>query len=392
MTPDPYTSDATSIIKSDVASPGRRRWVTVLAWTLATPLILPACAWVFSEFAWSIDLVANLGAQFLLLSLTLTILIACLRRRGPLLLAIAACLLHLPPLFMHRAAYLPRSATEPSDSRSADVVRILHYNDSTHSDTETIRRLMASSGADVMHILCPPVKTQNIVIYGDGLRDEFPGRLLRQWRQRENSPETKITAAFVVSHWPITPVVMDTAREPMSDRLLAGIVERPGGRFAVIAMHPISPRTAVRWEEGNAVVNAAIHQARSFRAQGLPLVLLGDLNSTPTGHRSRLLCAEAGLSRAKPLFTLVGTYPDRVQPNLQSQKKTPVPGVWPMRLAIDDAVVSPDIRVVGWSVLPEPTSEHSPVIIEISVPSSPMSPLAEEPHGPIDVPPGAVSR
>lgn len=329
---------------------------------------------MFSDRAWSIDLVANLGAQFLLLSLIVLLIVLALRRRGPVLVVLGSCLLHLPPLLLDRAAYLPKALSAPGESRPPSVVRCLHYNDSNRSEPDTIRALMDRSNADVMHILSPPVRLQTPVIEHDALRTVFPGRLLRPWRPRPAGPETEITPAFVVSRWPITQIPADP-KEPMSDRLLVGIVERPGGRFGVLAMHPISPRTSARWEEGNAVVVAAIRSARALRAQGLPVVVLGDLNSTPSGYRSRLLCSAADLRRAKPLLVADGTHPDQVPTSLRTRATSTIRAHWPLRIAIDDAAVSPEIRVVGWEVLPEPSPEHSPIIVELDVPTSPMKPL-----------------
>ncbi|MBY0262192.1 MAG: hypothetical protein K2Q20_07590, partial [Phycisphaerales bacterium] len=187
------------------------------------------------------------------------------------------------------------------------------------------------------------------------------------WKPFEGSGDTKVTAAVIASRWPVRAV--DLAAEPMGEFLLAGVVERPGGPFAVIAAHPRSPRTEARWIEGNAVVTAIARAANGFRRQGLPVVVLADLNATPTGSRSRQLYIQAGLRRCKPVLNFDGTHPHQVTRTLSvTDNRVLFDARWPARIAIDDAITSPGIEVRGWSVWPALGSEHSPILMELSVP------------------------
>ncbi len=345
----------------------KRRSVTALAWTLALGALASSMLWMFAGWSWRIDLAANLGAQMFLLCLAFAVLIAAARRPAPLAVATIACVLHAVPIVGHRAAFLPR----PIDSarvRTPDEVRFLHYNDSTCSDKQQVYDLIDRSGADVISLLCPPVQMQFDVIYKDGLEDKYPGKLVREWKPAKNSVDTEVTAAFVVARWPISRVDCSFVG-PMSSRFIAGIVERPAGRFGLIAVHPRSPRWRERWEEGNEVASALIAVALSLESQGLPVVVLSDLNSTPSGWRSRHICAEADLRRAKPLFYPDGTYPDVVPWNLRYKQYTSISARWPLSIAIDDALVSSDIQVTGWRVEARLRSEHRPVTVELRIPA-----------------------
>lgn len=376
--------------------PRRRRPLgrlgTLAAWALAVPALASSLAWTFSGADWRVDLVAAGGAQLLLACALIALACAALRRRWPLVTALAACALHAVPLTSGRAAWWPAPAAAPADPPAPGVVRFLHYNDSSRSDKADVDRLMRASGADVLSILCPPLKMQFEVIYGPGLEDRYPGKLTREWKAASDGLLTEVTAGFLVSRWPVGPVDL-SCTGPLADRFIAGVVERPEGAFVVIAVHPRSPRTLRRWIEGNLVVEALARLAAQERAKGLPVVVLTDLNATPTAYRSRFLAAEAGLRRAKPLLDPSGTYPFQVTLDVPTDK-TPViarPDAWrarwPVALAIDDALVSPEIGVRGWTCGdPVGRSDHRPVRVDLFIP--PPAPGASHPAAPAPPAPG----
>jgi endonuclease/exonuclease/phosphatase family metal-dependent hydrolase len=354
--------------------------VTAALWGLTTGLAPLSLAWLFSEWSWTIDLIANIGAQVLLVTMAVLLAAAALRRRGVAMALLVCCLLHLIPLATGRALIFPRQPTPAGGQRDPQVVRFLHYNDSTRSPKEQIDRLMDESDADVIHLLSPIVAVQTAYMYDDGLRPRYPGVIKRFWEPFESGGNTKITAALVCSRWPIERVDFAQA-DPMGDRLLAGIVERPGGAFAVIAVHPRSPRNEGRWHEGNGVTNAVRLAANTFAEQGLPVVVLTDLNATPTGYRSRLLWRQANLRRGKPLLYADGTHPGEVFTSLQPGAPKLFKAFWPLRLAIDDVMVSPGLEVTGWAVLPDLGAEHSPVLAEVRIGFSSPGPATPNPAG-----------
>ena len=44
------------------------------------------------------------------------------------------------------------------------------------------------------------------------------------------------------------------------------------------------------------------------------------------------------------------------------------PAFWPVSIAIDDALVSPEIEVVGWRAEPVLECEHRPITIDLRIP------------------------
>jgi endonuclease/exonuclease/phosphatase family metal-dependent hydrolase len=347
------------------------RWFSRVSWVAALGLLLIALSWPVSHWAWGLDLIANFNAQWLAVAAPLALLWLTTYRLKQALLAIIAAALLIVSLVPERAAIWPRPAALPRDAAAAAadplLVRFFHINASTDSTGDEIEQCMDASGADVLSVLCPSVGYQREVIYGPRLADRFAGKLTRHWRPEPDGRATDITAAFLVSRWPLTRI--DTSHLGASgDYLLAAMVERPSGPFAVIAVHPRSPRSPRRWAVGNAVTESIATLSHQLRDQGRAVVVLTDLNATPSGWRSRRL-EDAGLRRAKPLLVATGTYPIPLGPGDDTQAGPRRPIVWPLGIAIDDALLSPEVELVGWSVMDRLESEHCPIVIDARIPA-----------------------
>lgn len=336
----------------------------VIAWSLTIPALILSSLWMFSVHSFRVDLVANLGAQILILCIAVAVIAAILRRPRALVFGLLACAIQLTPLIRNRAAFIPHA---PAAAPVAGTIRFFHYNDSCLSEKENVYAIMDRSNADIISILSPPVKMQFDVIYGPGLENKYPGKVVRPWKAAPDSVSTEISPGFVVSRWKLTPVDCAFVGH-MADRFMCAIVERPEGRFAIVAVHPRSPRSELRWLEGNDTVRALITLSAKLQSDGLPVVVLTDLNASPTGWRSRAACEQGNLRRAKPLLYPDGTYPDVVPTNIRTGQTSSIGAIWPLSIAIDDALISPGIDVVAWGAQDRLRSEHRPVIIDLTIP------------------------
>lgn len=350
--------------------PRRRldRAFTIGSWAAAAVLLGLSACWIISGWSWSIDLAANLTAQWLGVCAGAGALWAALRRWGPAGAAAGACLLCLIGLGTGRAAFLPREVGSAARA-TPGLVRFMHYNASAQGEGERIEEHIRLSDADVVSIVCPPNRFQDAVANRGRLDGDFAGKLVRHWKPEVHGGDyTEVTAGFLVSRWPVRAADRSWLGEA-ADYLIAGVVERPeeqGGAFAVVAFHPRSPRTAGRWALGNVTTHAAALLVNRLREQGLAVVVLTDLNSTPSGYRSRMLAREAGLRRSKPLLAATGTYPIPLSLRERGDAKARV--LWPVGIAIDDLLVSEGVEVVGWSVGPRMESGHLPIVAELIVP------------------------
>ncbi|MBX3407604.1 MAG: endonuclease/exonuclease/phosphatase family protein [Phycisphaeraceae bacterium] len=334
-----------------------RRGCGCLSGVCALVLLVWAMAWILSGVSWWADIAANFAAQGALVSGAVCAWWVVRRRRGLALVALLAAGMHAWILGTGREAWLPR----PIDSGAPAAegrVRLLHFNCSSRPAPADVYALFDACHADVVSITEPNVYVQFDVIYDDKLQSEFPHRMKRYFR---DLPTGQRGAGFVLSKFPLTPFPVEPdAQGEHVEEIIAAIVEAPA-RFGLIAVHPRSPRTRARWADGHEVARAAAGVARRMREQGLPVVLLADLNSTPSGWRSRELYFAAGLRRAKPVFEVRGTYPTHLDVGPRHMATR-----WPMTIAIDDAFIAGPVTLHGWGLLDPIGSDHWPVLVDVA--------------------------
>lgn len=348
----------------------RSRSFTLFSLAALAGLWAWALAWTLSGASWIVDVLANLAAQGLIVTACAAIVWCLLRRRVLFALAVIACGMHIWIIGTGRAALTPRGL-DPS-ARMPGAVRMLHYNASHKRPPEDVYAMLAAAAPDLASITEPNVPLQYAVLYGDGLESEYPYRLKRHFRER--GPEDRVGAGIVLSRWPLAPYPVESVvHGEIAEDFIAGVLTIPAAaigsvadaRWGIIAIHPRSPRNAARWAHGHEVVRACAGLSRAMQAEGLPVVVLADLNSTPSGWRSRELFFEGGLRRAKPLLSPGGTYPSRVDLGGRG-----VPMRWPGTVAIDDAFISAGMAVRGWTRLDPAESDHWPILVEL-VPTGP---------------------
>jgi endonuclease/exonuclease/phosphatase (EEP) superfamily protein YafD len=127
-------------------------------------------------------------------------------------------------------------------------------------------------------------------------------------------------------------------------------VRAPQGRCTVIATHPVPPacREWAAWRDGQLAELAAV-----ARHATSPVVLLGDLNTTPWGSHFRRLMRDSGLR--------------------DSAQGRGIHPTWPvgdvlLRIPIDHCLVSPSIGIVDRRIGPDIGSDHFPLIVDFALP------------------------
>ena len=368
--------------------------VTGLSWLIFVPLVLCAMAVPLARVGgiYELDLGANLCAQMLLATVVMLMVWVVLRRRRFAAGAMLLCAMHVWMLAGAggRAAVGPGASCDrrltPEARADAGLIRVFHFNASREQTEEGILDDMREWGADIVSITEPSSTLGGFERHlfddrsaprqrsGDaGAKDASggtPGQRtwtlsrIAYWAKEipgervAGAPETLVGEGYLASRWPMTrmePLVKNDATRA----LICGVVESPHGRFAVIALHPPSPRTAERWRVGNEIVMSVPGVIEQARSMGLPVVVVGDMNSTPTGARNRVLTGEAGLERCKPMMRLEGTWPtkDGVERDWA--------GFWPLTIAIDDVFIEPTWHLRGWSRGEDRGSDHWPVIVDV---------------------------
>ena len=389
----------------------RSRALTAVCAALLAPLVAWTAALLDPGASRLVDLLANLCAQLLLATLVLMLALAALRRWRLLGAAALLVVVQCAMLSRHRAAILPRPGLTPSvtDTQAArppgTALRVLLFNASRGQTSDAflddLRKwdpdivVIAEPSPGVMRswraLVGPPVKP--IPLSGASPDGPFfePGAHWQRgfhlpWPGIENDPAL-VGDVIIASRWGLTPIAGST--EPYSKQdpgtavasVIANVPSAPGGQVLIVGLHPPSPRNSGRWELGNEMTRRAAALVEDARSRGTPVLVIGDLNSTPTGYRSRLL-AGAGLKRAKPLMRLEGTWPTRegLTTAVPADVNAPNPadhaqaraqrssfgGNWPLTIAIDDALISDEFGVVSWTRSESRGSDHWPIVIDLT--------------------------
>lgn len=308
--------------------------VTGVLWALCVPV---------AGWCWVCALAANFVAASIVFPVVAAVLVAGKRLRVLRRAVGGVLIVHVVAVGWWM--FEGRAARATGAGEASSLVRVVQCNTRTGGATpEAVLTLLGESGADVVAL------TEVSSAALERLRLD-PEMLLR-YPHRDVPPWRLTHTRLILSKWPIVPLVLRpdlSAGDPRRALRLVRVLHEDGP-FVVLVVHPSSPRMPARWREGNELLEVAIDTVREL-APGEPLVVLADLNSTPTGGRSRRLGEALGVDRCKPLFALDGTYPAGLP--------------WPLRVAIDDAWVSREWRVASWGTVAVPGSDHRAVTVDL---------------------------
>ncbi len=342
---------------SDTAQKDSRTFLTprkraTIAWVSVGALAIAASATFAPHAGWVADVIACLAAQWLLLGVLLSIVLLACRRFAAAATALGIALTFLFVLIPGRAPEADPSEATTSGHR---VIRVLHLNtNSLNPRSAEIYSLIVELNPDILSLVEPPTDLVNMIRDSDTIASRY-------------SPFYLATGAragwpLLLTRWPQyggpdwSPGPM-WRTNPSGGEGYVMRVEHPGGPFFLLQTHPISPRSPSRWSAGNERVVAVARRVRTdLEPQDLPIILACDLNGTPSGWRSRRLIEDSSLLRAKPLLKSTGTFPAYLP--------------WPLSIAIDDLFVTPDVRILNWSSITIPGSDHCGVLVELRLPIS----------------------
>jgi len=345
---------------------GRRRGpggplVSGVCWAGSGTLTAAACARLLSSgstgaLAWIIDGVAIFTAQTVIAAGVFALVALALRRRGAAALAGLAAAIAFSGVVLATRAPVESGLSTSANGPAGSIVRILVANTyvlnatpvavAEFLDTQDVdAAIVLEAHQDLMQVLRDPSRP---------LRKRLPYAWI--------PPENWKGFWYLFTNWPQSGGPDNRGYLDQPHMVICSVVERPadlGGPFLMIACHLFSPHTSKSRDEGNEKLRHIIGQVASRgEAAGLPVVVGGDFNATPTGWRSRELTRDAsdgggGLLRAKPWTAALGTRPG---------------GAWPFSVAIDDVFVSPGANVVSWKTVAIPGSDHAAVVVEVWVP------------------------
>lgn len=333
--------------------PARRRVCSALWWLWILVLALAALSRFFAALAWPIDLLANVS-YFACVPALLTALAAAARRRWPA--AAAAVMLALVAAWPVRWVIVSPSAATPAGGEpGSHVVHVLEANvHGSHVALDGLISLIERVRPDVLVAIEVQPGLEAYLSENETVRSILPFAI---------GPERgMLWRDMMLSRHPMHRLHFD-GDDQRYQHLFAYrrscFIEDPSGRYLLTAMHPPSPREAASWMRGNEWTSLLAEVCRQqLLPTGVPVVIGGDFNSTPSGYRHRIMLSRSGLVPSDRLGGIEGTWPSD----------------WPApaRLTLDRVWVSPEVRLLSREVLEDIGSDHRPILVTLSLPTPPV--------------------
>ena len=326
----------------------RSHCVSIVLWCV----LLPAClvsglGWTISGSIYVLDLI--LAHQLLMAWGVLGCVLVGLLLRRWRWSSLALLLLGLSvwPVMLGRVMTLPRVDFASKDEA---VIRVLTSNINPKSAfwAEDLDALLDLDADVIVLIEIPPELNRRIRRFGrlDGTR--YSGWVHREWVDQETSP------GFILSRWPIEREVTGTDPQ-IAQHVLHTRVQTPAGEVIVGLVHPLSPRSAERWRQGNAAVEIqASAIEHTLMQSGLPLLIGADLNATPAQWRTRML-RSSGVRMSKPLVRFGGSFP----------AGSAVPEAF--KIQLDDVWYAGAVRPIAWEMLDLRGSDHRAIVVDFEL-------------------------
>ena len=171
---------------------------------------------------------------------------------------------------------------------------------------------------------------------------------LTAYRYSEREPREDNFGIALYSKFPFTQSRLAYIGDAEVPSVMAEI-ETPRGRCTVLATHPLPPAGREYSRLRNAQLAAL---PRWVRRATSPVLLLGDLNTTPWNHYFKRLVAESGLKDSSRGWGVQATWPTF----------SPL-----LRIPIDHCLCAPEIGIVNRQVGPHVGSDHYPLIVDFII-------------------------
>jgi endonuclease/exonuclease/phosphatase (EEP) superfamily protein YafD len=325
----------------------RSKSVSTIAWIVTAVLGVVCTFWITGRWVFWFDIAASQQAMISAVAtfVTLSVLIARRWRAG--LLCLVLVLVSLYPLVVDRVWSLPGIDLE---HKPVDAVRVVSFNiypknEQWREDIETLMSL----DADVIVLLEVSPELNRAIRKYELLKDtQYSQWAHRRWVDQETSP------GFILSQWPIERI--DTASDAKAaQHELFVRVTTDAGEFVVGLTHPLSPRNAQRWAQGNAVIRSQAQTIKRLtETLDVPLVVGADLNAAPAQLRARSL-RHAGLRMSKPVLRIGGSFP----------AGSDVPALFQIQL--DDLWSAGAIVPIAWDTIEFAGSDHKAVVADFMI-------------------------
>jgi len=317
--------------------------ITACLWMALVVTAMFGVAHLTASWGYAFDLVGNL-------SYLATWPLACIFLLGAVtgrrLVALAACLSGVVatlPLLTPLGGDVPRAAEgfEP-------VSLLLSNVQGDAAAWKRLRSVINERHPDIVVLIEADPAVAESVAADDALKASYPYSITPQ--------PGRSWSIVILSRFPMKP--LNPAGNRQRYKFLfsfqrASVVSLPFGDAILTAEHPPSPRTQTAWNDGNQQLLLLGELVRQqFADTGLPVIVAGDFNTTPSGYRTRLLRDCIGL-HADPLGAIPrGSWPS----GCPAFFRLPLGRVW----------ATAGVAFTSREVLENIGSDHRPVLVGIA--------------------------
>jgi len=298
----------------------------------ALPIAIASVAGFFGAWSWGLDLAAAFRPQYAVVLAVASLLAGILGRRGGAFLLALVALLNaalVAPLWFPARAPAPQSSTIK-----------LHYHNVHGGGDERFVQVagqLVTSDADLVFFSEVSPRWMELFAASD-----LPYSVLYPLRLQDHR------RIMVVSRIPVTSVAPVELVQGSRTGGIAVDLALDGRPLRVIGLHTHSPRTA----QLSGIRDAELKAAGEWAAlQELPVVMIGDLNSTPWSHPFRDLIRTSELRNSQRGFG--------IQPSWMV-------GTGPLMVPIDHALHAPALTTTRRELGPSLGSAHHSLIVEFA--------------------------
>ncbi len=330
-------------------SPSRKRSKVVsgIVWgfvLIGAPL---CCAWVIGRDVYWFDILASQQLLISWAALVLTVVILLLRRWWAALICIVLMCVSFYPVLIYRKPTLPKALITRKEPETIRIVTLNINPKNPHWEKTLLEVFQFDSDIVVVNEVGPHL---NRAVRKYGLVDNTE---YKHWSHRAFVDEVS-SPCFIFSRLELTPI--DTVVDPQYSELqLLRKVSHPLGDFVIGLAHPLSPRTWVRWVQGNEMIESQARAAVRVHTQNdLPILIAADLNAGP-GQTRAATFRNAGLRMSKPVFYYGGSFPSNSN----------IPAA--LRIQLDDVWFLGEIKPVAWNMIELAGTDHSAIIVDFQI-------------------------
>lgn len=295
---------------------------------LSIGLLIATTFGFLGQWHWTMDLFSHFRVQYMQLCLPLIGLYLWKRmnRRAIALVALAA---------INYASILPFYFGTPEPPTKPTVRAMLMNLNAGNGNTDLVMHAIREFDPDILLLeeVTPKWEAALFVLY-----TSYPYRIAKT----RNDP----FGIMLLCRHPIKNgevVEIGTAAVPS----ISGTIYLPDGEIRFIGTHPLPPIGGEYSRQRNEQLMQLIPHAEKG-----PVLLMGDLNTSPWSPYFKRLLKESGLKNSMKGFGFQPTWPAHLP--------------WP-RIPLDHVLHSPEITVHHRAVGPDVGSDHLPVIVDFSM-------------------------